>query len=153
MSSVSVPEEAASHLREILLAFNRDIFGSLLDEADQLAESGQETAAILIAGTLLEYLERSPGSDLVSPEHRAQIESWRELRNQAAHGSPGITREAAHSIIKGVRELVLAGNVGEEGNIDIVRLARSIKGKYADVRTSSDEFMARKRNELKLEDR
>jgi hypothetical protein len=37
MPSVLVPDEAASHLGAILMAFNRQIFGSFLDEAEELA--------------------------------------------------------------------------------------------------------------------
>jgi hypothetical protein len=33
MTSVLVPDEAASHLGAILVAFNREIFASFLDEA------------------------------------------------------------------------------------------------------------------------
>jgi len=57
MTSVLVPDEAASHLGAILLAFNRQIFGALLDEAGELAELGQAASAVLIAGTVLEYFE------------------------------------------------------------------------------------------------
>jgi len=76
MDSVLVPQEAANHLGAILLAFNRDISGSLLDEADQLANLGKTTAAVLIAGTVLEYLERSPSAGLIPPERRSEIDSW-----------------------------------------------------------------------------
>ena len=65
MDSVSVPEEAATHLAAMILAFNRDVFASLLTEVDQLTDSGQIIAAVLIAGTVLEYVERSPIRTLV----------------------------------------------------------------------------------------
>jgi hypothetical protein len=84
MASVLVPDEAASHLGAILLTFNRQIFGSFLDEADKLAGLGLATSAILIAGTVLEYFERSPAAGVLPPERRRQIAEWRELRNQVA---------------------------------------------------------------------
>ena len=55
MTPVLVPEEAATYLGAILLAFNRKIFGSLLDESDALAEGGHASSAVLIAGNESEF--------------------------------------------------------------------------------------------------
>lgn len=147
MGSIVVPEEAASHLAAIVLAFNRDVSGHLLDEAEELAALGHGAAAVLIAGTVLEYIERSPGAGLVAPEDRHQLESWRRLRNQAAHGfAVAGSVEEARQVIDGVRRILATGTVS-------VRAAAGIRGKYAGVRTSSDEFIRRKRDDLELEDR
>src|ERR1700733_2996329 len=109
MASVLVPIEAASHLGAILLAFNRQIFGSFLDEADELAGLGQATAAVLIAGTVLEYFERGPYAGALPPEERRQIAEWRQLRNQVAHGSAtALTVQQARHLIEGVREVLTA---------------------------------------------
>lgn len=150
MSSVTVPEEAANHLGGILLAFNREIFGSLLDEAQQLAHEGQANAAVLIAGTILEYLERSPASQLMPPQHRGEVETWRQLRNKAAHGASA-TAEQAKALVDGIRALLMSHE--PESCTDAAELARSIKGKYAHLPTSADDFIRRKREDLDLEDR
>jgi hypothetical protein len=89
----------------------------------------------------------------VSIEYRTQIESWRALRNQAVHSSAAITTEQARSMVQNIREFGLGGDSGAELSGDIPQLARSIKGKYAHIRTSTNEFIARKRDDLELEDR
>ena len=124
MGSVSVAEEAANHLWAILLAFNRDIFGRLLQEADDLASSGQPNAAVLIAGTVLEYLEHSPASQCVPAESRDDVESWRQLRNQAAHGSGTVTPEQAQKVVQGVREIVDVHDAFAHPAPDVVRHTR-----------------------------
>ena len=141
MTSVLVPEEAASHLVAILLAFNRQIFGSFLDEADELAELGQVTSAVLIAGTVLEYVERSPPAGVLPPEERRRIAEWRQLRNQVAHGSAAaLTVGQARQVIEGVRQILASTHApGEPG--DGLRpeagAARAVKGRYSGVPTSS----------------
>jgi hypothetical protein len=157
MTSVLVPDDAASHLGAILLAFNREIFGSLLDDANKLAISGQAAQAILIAGTVLEYTERSPIASALPPEIRRQIAEWRELRNQAAHGSPvAPTERQARQVIDGIRQILLAVSVPREPGHGLrpqPGFARAIKGKYSHVTTSSGDFINRKREEIDLEDR
>jgi hypothetical protein len=158
MASIPVPEEAASHLGAILLAFNREIFGSFLDEADELAELGQANSALLIAGTVLEYFERSPAASALPHEHRIEIAEWRQLRNQAAHGAAGaISVQQAKQVIDGVRQILMSDKVSGE-SVRHLRPAdgahpHAIKGKYAHVPTSSDDFIKRKHKELDLEDR
>lgn len=150
MTSVLVPEEAATHLGAILLAFNREIFGSFLDEADELAGLGQAPSAVLIAGTVLEYFERSPAARVLPPEHRSKIAAWRELRNQVAHGSAGtLSVQQARQVIDGVRQILMTHSA--QGGP--VAAPPGIKGKYAYVPTSSEDFIKRKRDELELEDR
>ena len=157
MTSIPVPEEAASHLGAILLAFNREIFGGFLDEADELAGLGQATSAVLIAGTVLEYFERSPSASVLPPKHRSEIEAWRQLRNRAAHGSAGaISVERARQMIDGVRQILMTDSVSS-GPVHPLRTEAGaalnlIKGKYAHVATSSEDFIKRKREELELED-
>ena len=158
MISVLVPDEAASYLGAILMAFNREIFGSFLDEADELVRSGQSASAVLIAGTVLEYFERSPVAGLLLPEHRSEIAAWRQLRNRVAHGSAGvIDAQQARQLIDDVRQILatrhVPGKTAPDRPPSAVASAHFVKGKYAYVPTSSDEFIARKRAELALEDR
>jgi len=156
MTSVLVPEEAASHLGAILLAFNREIFGSFLDEADELASLGLATSAVIIAGTVLEYFERSPSAGAPPPEHQSKIAAWRQLRNQAAHGSAGaVSVQQAREVIDGVR-YILSTHLDSRGAAprvqpEVTISPRDVKGKYAYVPTSSEDFMRRKREELELE--
>jgi len=159
MDSVLVPEEAANHLGAVLLAFNRSISASLLDEAGELVNSGQTAAAVLIAGTVLEYVERSPASTLVPPAHKRELDSWRQLRDEVAHGSAvTLSAEQARQMIESVRQIVSIHKAPPSASVQqarahIAEAAARIKGKYAHVPTSSDEFIRRKREELDLEDR
>jgi len=145
VTSVLVPEEAASHLAAILLAFNRQTIGTLLDEADELANSGLPTSAILIAGTVLEFIGSSS-----APPH-PEVAEWRQLRNQAAHGSTAaFTVQQARQLVKGIRQLISNTSAHRERrHID----ASQVKGKYSHVPTSSADFMERKRKELERENR
>jgi len=163
MTSVLVPDEAASHLGAILLAFNRQIFGSFpsanhtyRDEADELTASGQAASAILIAGTVLEYFEKSPASTVLPDAQRRRITEWRQLRNQAAHGSPvALTVLQARQIIDGVRQILgdayAPGEPFHHPRLQ-TRSAKTIRGKYSHIPTSSDAFIARKREDLVRED-
>jgi hypothetical protein len=164
MTSVLVPDEAAGHLGAILLAFNREIFGSLLSEAEELAGLGQATSAVLVAGTVIEYLEKSPTAELLSPTQRHEMEEWRRLRNQVAHGSPGdLSPQQAQLMVTGIRGMLnslhpaghprCSTQVSNAGASAQPITPASIKGKYAHVPTSSDDFMRRKHAELELEDR
>lgn len=142
----------------ILFAFNREIFGSFLDEADELAGLGHAASAVLIAGTVLEYFEKSPAASVPPPGHRTEIAAWRQLRNQVAHGSAGaLSVEQAQHLIDGVRRILMTYNVSG-GPVRHLRPETDaapdvIKGKYAHVPTSSGDFIHRKREELELEDR
>lgn len=157
MASVLVPDEAASHLGALLLTFNRQIFGSFLDEAEELAGMGLTNSAILIAGSVLEYFERTPAAGVLPPERRSQIAEWRELRNQVAHGSPvAIGVPQARQVIDGIRQILTTTCApGEPGRrlYSQAGAARAVKGKYSHLPTSSVDFIRRKRDELELEDR
>ena len=109
MTSVPVPDEAATHLGAILLAFNREIFGGFLDEADELAALGQVTSAVLIAGTVLEYVERSPAAGSLLIGTRSEIE---QLGNELL--------EPLFPVTKGIRLLgiSLSSLVAEEAELD-----------------------------------
>jgi hypothetical protein len=157
-SMISVPDEAANHLGAILLAFNREIFGGFLDEADELAALGQVTSAVLIAGTVLEYVERSPAAGSLPIGTRSEIEAWRRLRNQVAYGSAdALSVQQARQVIDGVRRILLTRDVPERS---VPRLSpeagaapHAVRGKYAHVPTSSADFIKRKREDLELENR
>ncbi len=157
MPSVLVPEDAASLLSAIVLAFNREISGSLLDEADELVKLGLATSAVLIAGTVLEYVESGPVASAVPAEHRSEVAAWRQLRNQVAHGSSGTVSVAeARRVIDGVRRILVTPTVSGEpvaqSGSEASLLPHAVKGKYAHVPTSSADFMRRKHEELELED-
>jgi hypothetical protein len=145
MTSVLVSGEAASRL------------GAILDEADELAESGRAASAVLIAGTVLEYFGMSPLAGVLSPEQSRQISEWRQLRNQVAHDSavaPSVRQ--ARQVIDGIRQ-ILAATLGLGGPVHRLRpeagAVRAVKGKYSGVPTSSGDFIKRKHEEIDLEDR
>jgi hypothetical protein len=158
MTSVLVPDEAAGHLGAIFLAFNREIFSGFLDEAEELAALGMAASAVLIAGTVLEYFERSPTAVLLPLEQRREIGVWRQLRNQVAHGSAGAPSvQQAQQVIDRARQILqthyVSGGPVRRLHTEPGHPLKTVKGKYACVRTSSDDFIKRKGEELELEDR
>jgi hypothetical protein len=154
MTSVLVPDDAANHLGAMLLAFNRQIFAGFLDEAEELAREGLVASAIVIAGTVLEYLVKSPGAGLMRGEVNAQVSVWSEFRNQAAHGSAAtLTVGQATQMISGLRQILMAaprmaGPVEQQ-----LSNAHSVRGRYSHVQTSSADFIRRKSEEIDREHR
>jgi hypothetical protein len=158
MDCVRIPEEAANYLGAMLLSFNRDISGHLLDEAEKLASLGLTASAVIIAGTVLEYAGRSPAGIILPAARKSELEGWRRLRDEVAHDSP--TRpdiEQVRRMLQGIREIVsfsaTAAEPAPQSSGRDRAFAGQVKGKYAHVRTSADEFMKRKREEVELEDR
>jgi len=156
VASVPIPEEAAKHLWEMLLSFNRETSSRLLDEAEELAAQRQAAPAAIIAATVLEYLLRSPAVKLLAASRKSEFNAWRRLRDEAAYGVMSPDADEVRRMLQAVREISLSGTAAEAGTETPgpPRAAVSqLRGKYAHVRTSADEFMKRKREEVELEDR
>jgi hypothetical protein len=156
MASVLVPAEAAGHLGAILLAYNRQILVRFLDEADELARLNLSRSAILIAGAALEFFESTPSAGVLSTQERRNITQWRQLRNQVAHTAVTPSLEQAQHMVDGIRR-ILADACAPGESIHHFRplpdAVRTVKGKYAHLPTSSDDFIKRKRDDLELENR
>jgi len=75
MESVAIPKDAANHLWEMLLSFNRETSGRLLDKAEELVAQGQTAPAVIIAGTVLEYVLRSPAVKLLAASRKSEFDA------------------------------------------------------------------------------
>jgi hypothetical protein len=123
----------------------------LLEEAETLLSLQMPVAAIVVAGVVLE-------SHVAGQRHRAdpnelqRIEKWSQLRNAAVHSlERTVTLDEARDMVAGVRHLL--GRVTETSPRLAVtnRTPGRVRGKYKFVPTSSQEFIARKVDELRLE--
>jgi hypothetical protein len=140
----------------MLLLFNRETSGRLLDEAEELVAQGRSAPAAIIAGTVLEYLLRSPAVKLLADSRKSEFNAWRRLRDQAAHGTTSPDAEEVRRMLQALRGISVSGTAAECGTeASGPRRAPGspVRGKYTRVRTSADEFMKRKREEVELEDR
>ena len=68
-----------------------------------------------------------------------------------------LSAQQARQVIDGVRQILMTHNVQERPaqhrRPEVGAVPQVIKGKYAHVPASSDDFIKRKREELELEDR
>ncbi len=154
MAAPPLPEDVTEHLTAAIQLFNKHIHLRVLEEAETLLSLQMPAAAIVVASVVLESLAAGPGH-LADPSELQQIEKWSQLRNVAVHPHERMaTPDEAREMVAGVRQLLLRATAGGP------RLAFSahpdrapgpVRGKYKFVPTSSEEFIARKADELRLE--
>jgi hypothetical protein len=149
-----LPQEVTKHLEAAIQLSHRQVHLRFLNEADALIALNFPTAAVRIAGVVLESILaglREPGAW----EGQQQLERWLELRNSVTGAQgPDVTLDQAKEMVQDVRRSLMREiNVGP-------RLAtahppaadvRQIRGKYKFVPTSAAEFIRRKSEELRLE--
>jgi hypothetical protein len=154
MAAPILPQDVTEHLEAAIQLSNRRVHLRFLDEAELLLTFNLPTAAVLVAGVVLEAIlagfREQGGSDA-----RQRMEKWLELRNEVTQAQvPAVTLEHAKEMVEAVRaSLTREIRFGP-------RLAptkapaeapRQVRGKYKFVPTSSAEFMGRKADELRLE--
>jgi hypothetical protein len=154
MAAPLLPQDVTEHLTAAIQLSNKHIHLRFLEEAETLLSLQMPAAAIVVAGVVLESL-------VAGQEHRAdpnelqQIEKWSQLRNVAGHGHKGIvTLDEAREMVAGVRRLLLRATATGPRLASTAhpnRAAGPVRGKYKFVPTSSEEFIARKADELRLE--
>lgn len=154
MAAPLLPQDVTEHLTAAIQLSNRHIQLRFLEEAETLLSFQFPAAAILVAGVVLEFL--IPGQrQQANPDEQQQIEKWAKLRNDAAHPhGRRLTLEKAKEMIAGVRQLLLrATGAGPQPALTASsnKTSGRVRGKYKFVRTSSEEFIARKADELRLE--
>jgi len=124
------------------------------EEAEILLSLQLPAAAIVVAGAVLEFLVAGRLHQAV-PNETQRIEKWSQLRNNAVHPLERVvTLDEAKEMVAGIRQLLLrATEVGPRlaSTASSNRASGRVQGKYKFVPTSSEEFIARKTDELRLE--
>jgi hypothetical protein len=156
MAIAAIPDEVAKHFEIALALSRRDVLLRFLQEAEVLIRSGQLAFAAVLAGVVLDEATRFLPPAAITAE--GQINVWREMRNRAAHpGSTELTIEQVKAMVAGIRGML--NQADEKSQLESSSLPpvedalAQIRGKYAFVQTSVDEFLKRKREDLDLEDR
>ncbi len=108
---------------------------------------------------MLEEATRLLPPDAVFNE-KDQVNVWREMRNRAAHS--GGTQESAlrveevQAMVDGIRRMLSRADEKAETTFHAPSLSDAltrVRGKYAFVQTSVDEFLKRKHDDQELEER
>ena len=143
MPAPHLPQDVTEHLRAAIQLSNKHIHLRFLEEADTLLSLQMPAAAIVVAGVVLESLVAAQHNP-ADPNELEQIGKWSQLRTAAVHSHDRIvTMDEASEMVTGVRRLLLQATAnGALG---------PLRGKYKFVPTSSEEFIARKVDELRLE--
>jgi hypothetical protein len=154
MAAPLLPQDVTEHLEAAIQLSNKHIYLRFLEEAEILLSLQLPAAAIVVAGVVLEFVAAGQRNQ-AAPNELQQIEKWSQLRNNTVHPYDQIvTLDEAKEMVAGVRQLLLrATGVGPRLAFtpSSNRPTGSVRGKYKFVPTSSVEFIARKRDELRLE--
>jgi hypothetical protein len=153
MAAPLLPQDVTEHLAAAIQLSNRHIHLRVLEEAETLLSLQMPAAAVVVAGVVLESL-------VAGQRHRAdpneqQIEKWSQLRNVAVRSHERmVTLDEAREMVAGVRRLLLRATASGPRLASLAHPDRApgpVRGKYKFVPTTSEEFIARKTDELRLE--
>jgi hypothetical protein len=153
MAAPLLPQDVTEHLTAAIQLSNKHIHLRFLEEAETLLSLQMPAAAIVVAGVVLESLVAAQGHP-ADPNEFQQIEKWSQLRNVAAHSREQlVTLDEAREMVAGVRRLLLRTTAAPRLAFTAHpnRAPGPVRGKYKFVPTSSEEFIARKTDELRLE--
>lgn len=155
MAQGTISDAINRHVEAVLVLSKHDILWRLITEAELCVQSKQVNAAAILAGIALEELF-SAGEPNIVRQSADRIEAWRDLRNRAAHATSSQDADAqgVAAMVSGLR-MILDQAEGIRGNPQSTAhseaAAVKIRGKYASVPTSVDDFLKRKREDLELE--
>ena len=154
MAAPLLPQDVTEHLRAAIQLANQHIHLRFLEEAEILLSLQMPAAAIVVAGVVLESLVAGQGHR-ADPNELEQIEKWSQQRNAAVHSHGRmVTLDEAREMVTGVRRLLLRATASGPRlafTADPNTAPGPVRGKYKFVPTSSEEFIARKLDELRLE--
>jgi hypothetical protein len=154
MAAHILPQEVAEHLEAAIHLSNRRVYLRFLDEAEALIAPKFPGAAILVAGVVLESIVAA-GQEQGTPDDSQQMERWLELRNRIEHaGMPSPSMDDAKEMVERVRGFLMRDIKVGPRLVPVkasAEAAEQLRGKYKFVSTSSDEFIRRKAEELRLE--
>ena len=154
MAAPLLPQDVTEHLTAAIQLSNKHIHLRFLEEAETLLSLQMPVAAIVVAGVVLESFVAGQRYR-ADPNELQRIEKWSELRNAAVHSHERIvTLDEAREMVAGVRRLLLRATATSPQLAFTAHQNRApgpVRGKYKFVPTSSEEFIARKVDELRLE--
>jgi hypothetical protein len=154
MAAPLLPQDVTECLRAAIQLSNKHVHLRFLEGAETLLSLQMPAAALVVAGVVLESLVAGHGHR-AEPNEWQQIEKWSQLRNVAVHSHERVvTLDEATEMVAGVRRLLLlATATGPRLAFTALpdRAPGPVRGKYKFVPTSSEEFIARKTDELRLE--
>ena len=154
MAAQLLPQDVTEHLTAAIQLSNKHIHLRFLDEAETLLSLQMPAAAIVVAGVVLESLVAGQ-RHRADPNELQQIEKWSQLRSVAVHSHERMaTLDEARDMVTGVRRFLLqtaATGTRLSFTVHPNRGPGPVRGKYKFVPTSSQEFIARKADELRLE--
>jgi hypothetical protein len=146
--------DVTDHLAAAIQLSNKHIHSRFLEEAETLLSLQMPTAAIVVAGVVLESLTAGQ-RHYAEPGELERIEIWSQLRNAAVHSHERMEAlDEAREMVAGVRRLLLRATASSPRLTFTARPNRvpgPVRGKYKFVPASSQEFIARKVHELRLE--
>jgi hypothetical protein len=149
-----LPKDVTEHLMAAIQLSNKHIHLRFLEEAETLLSLQMPAAAIVVAGVVLESLTAGQ-RHRADPSELQLIERWAELRNAAVHSHERVvTLDEAREMVAGLRRLLLRATATGPRIASTAhpnKGAGPVRGKYKFVPTSSEEFIARKADELRLE--
>jgi hypothetical protein len=154
MAAPLLPQDVTEHLTAAIQLSNQHVHLRFLLEAETLLSLQMPAAAIVVAGVVLESLVAGQ-RHRADPDELQRIEKWSQLRNGAVHSHERVvTPDEAREMVAGVRRLLLRAT--ESGPRFALtahphKAPGPVRGKYKFVPTSSEEFIARKVDELRLE--
>ena len=153
MAAPLLPQDVTEHLTAAIQLSNKHILLRFVEEAETLLSLQMPTAAVVVAGVVLEsLLAGQPGAN---PNAWQEIEKWSQLRAAAVHSQERmVTLDEARDMVAGVRRLLLQAPPSDPRLAYTVHPNRApgpVRGKYKFLPTSSDEFIARKIDEMRLE--
>ncbi len=156
MAQGAISDEINRHLEAVLSLSRLGFIRQLVSEAELCIDCDQTSAAVILAGIALEELSSSRDRTIIRALD-PKLQDWRELRNRAAHPDirgQVVDRKAVAAMVSAIRRLL-----GEIATPDIpiqrstLNALTSIRGKYASVPTSVEDFLGRKREDMDLENR
>ena len=152
--SALFPQDVTEHLTAAIQLSAKHIHLRFLEEAETLLSLQMPAGAIAVAGVVLESLVAGQ-RHRADPSELQRIEKWSHLRNAAVHSNDRVvTLDEAREMLEGVRRLLLwatASGPRVAFTAHPNRVPGPVRGKYKFVPTSSEEFIARKVDELRLE--
>jgi len=154
MAAPLLPQDVTEHLTAAIQLSNKHIHLRFLEEAETLLSLQMPVAAIVVAGVVLESLVAGQ-RHRADPNESQRIEKWSQLRKVAVHSQERIpTLDETREMVEGVRRLLLRATASGPRLAFTAHPNRApgpVRGKYKFVPTSSEEFIARKVDELRLE--
>jgi hypothetical protein len=108
-------------------------------------------------GAVLEYLRQGLQERAAPAGQQERITAWWDLRNRLAHGlTQEVSREQVNEMIVGIRQVLVSQLTTAPALVTSPPEASDalsrIRGKYIFVPTSSEEFIAHKHEELRIEE-